>query len=284
MSFQDAMNAMLPPICVDGKTIEPHKTSGYGGWRAKTGTYHYAIDFNYVGGQSAAANKNHPCVYSPVSGTVVPVPGRDHYGAVHIKDKDGNIHKILHLDSESVKPGDAIKAGEAIGTMGNTAPKGKSLDQHVHYAIEDKNGKAVNPEIFWKDRKIEKAADKKVELDGAVPTLLSTREQIVTAFGEFFNGIKTKPFENVLTRERWTALGIAIPESAKGASVVVNVADGRHLYPMYHLAEFGLNGKELAAAKQLTEKSYQASVNAEAIAQGKPAPFNEPRKGPERDV
>ncbi|WP_232287963.1 M23 family metallopeptidase [Verminephrobacter eiseniae] len=89
-----------------------------------------------------------PTVYSPIGGTVTFVGGR--YGTIRIRDAGGNSHEILHTYSQYVTVGDAVKAGDAIGTMGGRGPKGASeFRQHVHYQMKDPQGRQINPQDWW---------------------------------------------------------------------------------------------------------------------------------------
>ncbi len=151
MSFKQAMHTMLPPVRSGKHIVPPHITSEYGEWRPPTtaypkGRYHYAIDFNYVGGQRSPHNRNNPAVFSPVSGKVVFNGGR--WGAVSIRDANGYLHKILHLDSRIVKNNQPVKAGQQVGTMGKTGV----TQSHIHYQVLNPKGRPINPENFWKNR------------------------------------------------------------------------------------------------------------------------------------
>ncbi|CAD0304451.1 peptidoglycan-binding protein [Xanthomonas hortorum] len=141
-NFQQTMERMLPG---QGST-DPHITGHYGEHRGSRGP-HGGTDFNYEGGQ-AGRNLQHPTVHSPVSGTVTFAGGN--YGTVKIRDAQGNSHEILHLEGLKVKEGQALSAGDAIGTMGGRGPNGvNQYAQHVHYQLRDANGKLTSPETFW---------------------------------------------------------------------------------------------------------------------------------------
>jgi putative chitinase len=152
-SFEDVMRVMLPPQ----NGVTPHMTSDYGP-RTLNGRqdHHGGADFNYRGGQ-AGLNLQHPTVRSPVSGEVVFSGGQ--YGTVKIRDGEGNLHEILHLDSRSVQvtnPATRVQAGDPIGTMGGRGPNGAGqYAQHVHYQIRDPSGRTVDPEGFWDGRTVE---------------------------------------------------------------------------------------------------------------------------------
>ncbi len=141
MSFNKIMNTILPNV--GGNT--PHVTGNYNEPRGK-GT-HGGVDFNYRGGQTGI-NLTNPTVHSPVDGTVVFVGGN--YGTVAIRDANGNLHQILHTNSQLVQPGQKISTGNPIGTMGGTGPKGANqYAHHVHYQIKDPKGNLINPQQHW---------------------------------------------------------------------------------------------------------------------------------------
>ncbi|MCE4372410.1 peptidoglycan-binding protein [Xanthomonas hortorum] len=141
-NFQQTMERMLPG---QGST-DPHITGHYGEHRGSRGP-HGGTDFNYEGGQ-AGRNLQHPTVHSPVTGTVTFAGGN--YGTVKIRDAQGNSHEILHLEGLKVKEGQALSAGDAIGTMGGRGPNGvNQYAQHVHYQLRDATGKLTSPETFW---------------------------------------------------------------------------------------------------------------------------------------
>jgi peptidoglycan hydrolase-like protein with peptidoglycan-binding domain len=148
-SFDEAMRTMLPPQ----NGVAPHVTSHFG-HRTLNGhpDDHGGVDFNYVGGQNGA-NLEHPTVRSPVSGTVVYGEGQGNYGTVKIRDDQGNLHEILHLDSRSVRvtdPPTRVEAGDPIGTMGGRGPNGAGqYAQHVHYQMRDPNNNLIDPEAYW---------------------------------------------------------------------------------------------------------------------------------------
>jgi len=146
-SFNEVMRVVLPPQ----NGVNPHMTSDFGP-RVLNGHAddHGGVDFNYVGGQNGI-NLNHPTVRSPVSGVVVSSGGG--YNTVGIRDDQGNVHQILHLDSRSVQvtnPPTRVEAGDPIGTMGGRTPDGRNgVAQHVHYQLRDPNGRIVDPEAYW---------------------------------------------------------------------------------------------------------------------------------------
>ncbi|SFW62854.1 XVIPCD domain-containing protein [Luteibacter sp. UNCMF366Tsu5.1] len=146
MPYQDVMNVILPKQ----GNHSAHITGHYGEHRAKGP--HGGSDFNYEGGQ-AGVNLTHPELHSPIAGEVTFVGGQ--YGTIKIRDAEGNSHEILHTQSQSVKVGQHVQVGDAIGHMGGRGPDGATqYAQHVHYQMKDAHGRPVNPETFWRDREV----------------------------------------------------------------------------------------------------------------------------------
>lgn len=157
-AFDDIMRTMLP---TQGG-VDPHVTSRFG-QRTLNGRAddHGGVDFNYVGGQ-AGVNLRHPTVHAPVSGVVVFSGGQ--YGTVKIRDDQGNLHEVLHLDARAVQvtdPPTRVQAGDPIGTMGGRGPNGAGqYAQHVHYQVREAGnlGTTVDPVAFWNGRTVDTPA------------------------------------------------------------------------------------------------------------------------------
>jgi peptidoglycan hydrolase-like protein with peptidoglycan-binding domain len=172
-SFTDVMQMMLPSSQAGG--VLPHITSDFG-MRDVVPRNHTGVDFNYVGGQTGA-NLQHPVVHSPVSGVVIGSGGT--YGTVSIRDDQGNVHQILHLDSQSVQPPQRIQAGDPIGTMGGTGPKGsETFQQHVHYQIINPQGKFVDPEQFWNQQRTQTRSSAQPESTNRLSAGLANGDQM----------------------------------------------------------------------------------------------------------
>lgn len=143
IGFDAAMRRVLPPQA----GVKPHVTSPFHAERGAVD--HQGVDFNYVGGQNGV-NLRHPTVHAPSSGTVIFVGGE--YGTVKIRDAQGNVHEILHMQTQSVHKGDVVQAGDPIGTMGGRGPNGANqYAQHVHYQLRDPQNRIVDPVAFWND-------------------------------------------------------------------------------------------------------------------------------------
>ncbi|MHC2252531.1 murein DD-endopeptidase MepM/ murein hydrolase activator NlpD [Bradyrhizobium embrapense] len=143
---------MLPPI--DGRNGHVTGRSGdFGAGRAEgrvkppSSDPHIGVDMNYLGGQTGI-NLQHPLVHSPVSG-VVTRAGGGKTNTIAIRDYNGNSHEILHTQSQIVKEGQKVFAGDLIGKMGNVGTK----DQHAHYQIygpdDPRRQNPINPHVFW---------------------------------------------------------------------------------------------------------------------------------------
>lgn len=147
MAFETFMLTVLPSI----NGVKPHISgSVFTSYRdrPKTNNRHGAVDFNYIGGQTAKANSSIPPAYSPVDGVVTFAGGS--YGTVKIRDSKGYSHEILHMVKVRVKEGDSISAGTMIGRMAGKGPRGDFQYQiHIHYQLRKPDGTLIDPVAFW---------------------------------------------------------------------------------------------------------------------------------------
>lgn len=83
-------------------------------------------------------------IMSPVTGKVESAGYNDVSGHfVRIKDEHGNTHKFAHMKKASdLKAGQEVTEESQIGEVGST---GRSTGPHLHYGLEDKTGKSVDP-------------------------------------------------------------------------------------------------------------------------------------------
>lgn len=115
--------------------------SGYG-WRIhpiyKTEKLHTGMDFTAPVGTE---------IYATGNGTVVKVEkdGRGYGNNVIINHGFGYETLYGHMSKFSVRPGQKVKRGDLIGSVGNT---GTSTGPHLHYEVH-KNGNPVNPVNFY---------------------------------------------------------------------------------------------------------------------------------------
>jgi murein DD-endopeptidase MepM/ murein hydrolase activator NlpD len=131
-----------------GKIVMPlekmNQTSGFGN-RMMDGKVqgHGAIDL---------AGKIGDKVMAPISGIARVLSEKESGGygnMVEVTDSvTGVKHMLAHLDKSMVKSGDVIKAGQQIGTLGNT---GKSTGAHLHHEMRDKQGNKIDPSQFYSD-------------------------------------------------------------------------------------------------------------------------------------
>lgn len=134
----DAVPAITP---VDGE----HWISSGFGWRRSPFTgkreFHNGIDI--------AGQKGTPIV-APADAEVVRVVRDRNLGRSITLDHGNGIQTIFgHLDKVLVKPGDRVKRGDQIATMGSTGRR--STGPHVHYSVKV-DGKYVNPKNYLLDR------------------------------------------------------------------------------------------------------------------------------------
>lgn len=124
-AFGPTSLAMEPPATVDG--------------------VHYA---HYHSGIDLASKKGTP-ILAAANGTVT-YAGRESDGAVVVKIRhdDGYVTLYGHLNPDlDVKVGDVVSRGQEIGTEGDT---GKSTGPHLHFALYNPSGKAIDPTSYLK--------------------------------------------------------------------------------------------------------------------------------------
>lgn len=131
------MLASIPAIQpVNNKNLR-RVASGYG-YRIdpiyRTRKMHKGIDFSAPKGTD---------VYATGDGVVTKVKRMRWGYGTHIEINHGYGYTTLygHLSATKVRPGDKVKRGQLIGSVGST---GKSTAPHLHYEVS-KNGKQVNP-------------------------------------------------------------------------------------------------------------------------------------------
>jgi len=109
-------------------------------------------------------------VYATANGVVVNAEGvaNDARGiSVEIKHRDGNHSHYLHLFKLKCRTGDRVEAGQLIGLAGNTGVT--STGAHLHFAIKDKSGKALDPAKILRKELKEKRAEKAAAAAVVVP-------------------------------------------------------------------------------------------------------------------
>ena len=122
--------------CPSIKPVDGWITSKFG-YRASPFTgrkeFHSGLDISNKSGTKIVATAN---------GRVSYAAGKRFFGNLVVIDHGhGRITKYGHLKKILVKPGQEVKRGEVIATLGNT---GRSTGPHVHYEIQ-LNGTPVNP-------------------------------------------------------------------------------------------------------------------------------------------
>jgi murein DD-endopeptidase MepM/ murein hydrolase activator NlpD len=143
--FQDAIGSPQIPTAAPGKIVFPiagttlktaNVSSGYGPRQIfGAQSFHHGIDI--------AAPIGTPVV-APEAATIVKVWEQDTGGKViemvPISDGSKTI-KYLHLNAQYVKASQVVKAGQIIGTVGNT---GRSTGPHLDIRIQQ-NGAWIDP-------------------------------------------------------------------------------------------------------------------------------------------
>jgi murein DD-endopeptidase MepM/ murein hydrolase activator NlpD len=81
-----------------------------------------------------------------------PQGSNDFGNSVDIKDAEGNVHQFHHLQNVGVQPGQQVKAGQEVATMGNSgatySPSGQGDGTHLDYRIVSAYGKYINPMLY----------------------------------------------------------------------------------------------------------------------------------------
>jgi murein DD-endopeptidase MepM/ murein hydrolase activator NlpD len=122
------------------------------GGQTKQEAFHPGVDF---------ANEKGTPIPSTVQGMVVKAEGghtqgENNFGnTVEVKDINGDVHQFHHLDSVNVQPGDQVKPGQQIATMGNSgatySQSGLGDGTHLDYRIVNAYGKYKNPMTYLKN-------------------------------------------------------------------------------------------------------------------------------------
>ena len=88
-------------------------------------------------------------VLAAADGTVYTVYEDEAMGmTVVIRHQDGYVTRYASLDAEvSVKPGEDVKLGQAIGCVGQTALMETALGDHLHFAVTC-NDEPMDPQAF----------------------------------------------------------------------------------------------------------------------------------------
>ncbi|MEU5842084.1 M23 family metallopeptidase [Rhodococcus sp. NPDC047139] len=106
-------------------------TSGFG---PRWGTNHNGIDI---------ANSIGTPIVSVTDGVVIESGPATGFGLwVRVRQDDGTIGVYGHIDASLVVPGQHVRAGEQIATMGN---RGQSTGPHLHYEVWQPNGTKIDP-------------------------------------------------------------------------------------------------------------------------------------------
>lgn len=79
--------------------------------------------------------------------------GENNFGnSVIIKDVNGDSHEFHHLQKIGVKPGQQVRKGQTVATMGNTgatySPSGQGDGTHLDYRIVSAYGRYKNPMTY----------------------------------------------------------------------------------------------------------------------------------------
>ncbi|WP_044506697.1 M23 family metallopeptidase [Gordonia sp. KTR9] len=131
-------NPGIPGIKTAVKPVSGTVTSGYG---PRWGTHHNGVDI---------ANKVGTPIYAVTDGVVLESGPASGFGQwVRVKQDDGTVGVFGHVDQSFVRPGQKVRAGERIATVGN---RGQSTGPHLHYEVWDANGTKIDPQAWLNKR------------------------------------------------------------------------------------------------------------------------------------
>jgi murein DD-endopeptidase MepM/ murein hydrolase activator NlpD len=118
------------------------------GGRTEQESFHPGIDL---------ANEEGTPIHAPVDGVVVKndgghESGENNFGnTLEIKDAEGNVHQFHHLQGSGLEPGQTVKKGQPVATLGKSgatySPSGGD-PSNLDYRIVSAYGKYINPTSF----------------------------------------------------------------------------------------------------------------------------------------
>lgn len=155
------VGTLLFPIqkAADGGSIVVTDSHGYSSYRGRN---HDGIDIGSGGGSQ---------ILAAADGVVIEAGPKGTYGnLVIIQHRDGTVTGVDttrygHMDTLLVNVGDTVKAGQPIGTEGNTGG-GLSTGNHLHFEVRDANGQPQNPISYFDPSTTKVAEDPKGILQG----------------------------------------------------------------------------------------------------------------------
>lgn len=111
--------------------------SGYG-WRyhpvEQTNLFHFGIDIPTPEGEYVRAAQGGAVSTSRMAG--------DAGNLIEIEHPGGYQTRYMHLQNRLVQPGETVRAGDIIGSVGST---GRVTGPHLHFEIRKPGGAAVDP-------------------------------------------------------------------------------------------------------------------------------------------
>jgi len=143
-----AKDAMTTQPVVE-KTVMPVSGSVLGSYSMEQLAYNQTTkDWRTHGGVDLAAQPGET-VKAARSGTVMAVYEDDSFGTTVMLQHDGGYTSLYsNLSAEaSVAAGQSVQAGQAIGTVGDTALVETAMESHLHFEV-CKDGETIDPAGF----------------------------------------------------------------------------------------------------------------------------------------
>ena len=79
--------------------------------------------------------------------------GENNFGnMLAIRDQEGNLHQYSHLEGVNVRPGQSVRKGQKVATLGNSgatySASGKGDGSNLDYRIVNKYSQYLNPMTY----------------------------------------------------------------------------------------------------------------------------------------
>jgi murein DD-endopeptidase MepM/ murein hydrolase activator NlpD len=109
---------------------------------------HEGVDFRVTPGQTLRAARSGKVIFAGFSKAYVSrADKRDQQRLVIIQNADGQSARYVHLNTLAVRPPQAVKAGDVIGTASESD---EGLEPVLHFEIRSAGGAVVNPAKYFK--------------------------------------------------------------------------------------------------------------------------------------
>ena len=128
-------------------------------------------------------------IYAPVDGVIE--INKSNGNTVIVQDKDGYSHWLGHLDEITVDDGILVKAGEKVGTLGDTG-NAKGTAPHLHYNVykTDLGFYSGEDPLYQLKNAIDKEPDDELEIGRYTP--VGFLDKLEKAYDDFVDSLEDK--------------------------------------------------------------------------------------------